>query len=319
MNYRRDQVTARGQTVSVPMPSAAGALGGVGRAVAKVMPLGRGLFVLRYVSSGAASVVPRVAINFAPDVEVGQFIWAPDISGGVLRKIGDAVVILSPADSSLVVTIFLEGEAREDAVKLRLERLDQLSKADRVLLGETEGLGSVVNSSEGDFLPVYLSGHLSHRGDVMMPSGQWLGGKGAQEQIEGFTVHWPRRPIGVDIGYGCTVAGLGRVPETLTGDYAGTRRRGVPVTSLFLHLRDEKADQYELFLDASFSDGTSVKVSGQKVTARGQDPSSFLVGVCVLVRGKPVVQMGGSLASQPSGLQSGRVKLYRGNASVQDI
>ncbi|MGV6875747.1 hypothetical protein ACUSIJ_24045 [Pseudochelatococcus sp. B33] len=290
------------------------------RVFARVMPVARGLYALRYLSADDAAEVPQITVTFAPDTQGVETFWGPNATGPVLREPGDAVVISSEADASIVVTIFVNGAAKEDRVKLKLDRLDRISDADQSLIHKLEERPANVREVQDDILPVYLSGHIAQRGDVVATSGKWLGARGGSGRVEGFTVHWPGRPIGVDIGYDCVVSDYGAIPETLTGDFAGARQRGLPITSVSFRLRDEKASQYELHLEAAFDDGSVVRAAGQEVTANGKTHKEAVTGLCLLVRKR------NSNASNKDnnnnnkrddiGLQSGRVRLYRGGVSL---
>lgn len=287
------------------------------RVFARVMPVTRGLYALRYLSADDAAEVPRITVTFAPDTQGVQTFWGPNTTGGVLREPGDAVVISSEADASIVVTIFVNGAAKEDRVKLKLDRLDRISDADQSLIQKLEEKPVSASEVQDDILPVYLSGHVAHRGDVVATSGKWLGARGGSGRIEGFTVHWPGRPIGVDIGYDCVVSDYGAIPETLTGDFAGARQRGLPITSVSFRLRDEKASQYELHLEAAFDDGSVVRATGQEVTANGKTHNEAITGLCLLVRKRNIdVSNKDNNKRDDIGLQSGRVRLYRGGVSL---
>ncbi|MFD2252730.1 hypothetical protein FHS82_004154 [Pseudochelatococcus lubricantis] len=283
-----------------------------GRVYARAMPVSRGLYALRYIAAEDGGVPPKVVASFAPDSDPGaRLFYGPDNADGVLRAPGDALVVSVASDSVVVVTIFVEGAARNDGVKLKLDRLDRVTDRDESALRQSAGR----EAGASEALPVFMSGHIAYRGDVTTRTGEWLGEPSAQEDIEGFSVHWPRRPIGVDIGYGCEVAGLGEVPETLTGDFVGTRKRMLPVVSISFRLRDEKAEQFDLELEAAFRDGSLVKVSGREVSARARDGVSPLVGVRLLVRKLRASDVEGKGPNGvPAGIQSGRVKLYRGSS-----
>lgn len=284
-----------------------------GRVYARAMPVSRGLYALRYLAAEDGRVPPRVVASFAPDSDpAAQLYYGPDNPDGVLRGPGDAVVVSVSSDSIVVVTIFVEGNARNDGVKLKLDRLDRVTDKDEGAVRRDVGR----KASLPEALPVFVSGHIAYRGDVTAKSGDWLGDAGAQEEIEGFAVHWPRRPIGVDIGYSCEVAGVGEVPETLTGDFVGTRKRMLPVVAVSFRLRDEKAEQFTLELQAAFKDGSIVNVSGQEVSARARDAVSSLVRLKLLVRKSAQVAdavVNGDDRAQ-GGVQSSRVKLYRGSS-----
>lgn len=304
-----------------------------GRVYSRAMPVSRGLYVLRYLSAGDDAVPPRIVASFAPDSAAdSRFYYGPDIQDGVMRRPGDAVIVSATDETVVVVTIFVEGMSRDDAVKLKLDRLDRPGEREpvgrefderdaeaspvRAVRPAAAASGFSAETAEPATLPVFLSGHIAYRGDITVRAGHWLGERGGREGIEGFTVHWPRRPIGVDIGYSCEVAEVGVVPETLTGDFVGTRKRMLPVVAVSFQLRDERAGHYELELEAAFRDGSVVKASGHQVSARAREGASALVGLLLRVHEVRASRSNGvANGHEAGGLQSGRVKLYRGNAS----
>lgn len=302
----------------LPSPVSDGSKSHASRVFARVMPVTRGLYALRYLAADDVAEVPRITVTFAPDTQGVDLFWGPNTTGQVLREPGDAVVISSEADASIVVTIFVNGAAKEDRVKLKLDRLDRITDADQSLIQKLEERPASVREIQDDILPVYLSGHIAQRGSVVATSGKWLGTRGSGSgRIEGFTVHWPGRPIGVDIGYDCIVSDYGAIPETLTGDFAGARQRGLPITSVSFRLRDEKASQYELHLEAAFDDGSVVRATGLEVTANGRTHAEAVTGLCLLVRKRTIdVSTKNNDKRDDLGLQPGRVRLYRGGVSL---
>lgn len=283
------------------------------RALARTMQINRGLYALKYLAAHDVGTPALVTVAFAPDSEGGEFFWAPDTQPGVLRQPGDTVVMSSLGSSLLVVTIFLLGPASEDTVKLKLDRIDGLSERD---IAAVKGSGAtqpvqVPDQPDEEIEPIYLSGHIAYKGDMTAAPGKWLGSPEEREQIEGFTVHWPRRPVGTDISYGCTIGGRAVGAETVTGDFTGTRKRGLPLTSIFFRLRDEGAERFELQLTAAFSDGTIIKDSGQNVSASGNSALAFLVGVCLLLQRKKLYYGDDKPKADDSRLHSGRTRLYR--------
>lgn len=314
---RRELEVAPPPGEAAPAANAGGGKSQASRVFARVMPVTRGLYALRYLSAGDIAETPLITVTFAPDTEGVELFWGPGTTARVLRQPGDAVVISSEADASIVVTIFINGAAKEDRVKLKLDRLDRISDADQSLIRKLDEKPANVSEVKDDILPVYLSGHIAQRGDVVATSGKWLGTRGGPGRIEGFTVHWPGRPIGVDISYDCVVSDYGAIAETLTGDFAGSRQRGLPITSVSFRLRDEKASQYELHLEAAFSDGSVVRTTGQEVTASGKTQNEAVTGLCLLVRKRDIdASAKDNNKRDDIGLQSGRVRLYRGGVSL---
>ncbi|CAH1651378.1 hypothetical protein [Chelatococcus asaccharovorans] len=312
------------------------------RVFARAMPIPRGLFALRYLGADDERNPPRVSVHVGPDVAGDvHLLFAPGAEDGIMRRPGDAVVVSSSGDAMIVVTIFVGEFALSDGVKLKIDQLDKVSGRDGELVRASSGHKKKSQDSSEE-MPIYLSGHIQRRGDVSLPAGEWLGGRSSRQHIEGFAVHWPRRPMGVDIEYDCSVSGQGRMPEALTGGFIGTRARALSIDGVSLRLIGENAASYKLQAEAIFSDGTAVRSSSSELVAAPRDPGASLVGLTVHVQKAEIesvkasatqlseTSVGGSVDHQLAdsvpemkdagarngmGLRSERVRVFRGARS----
>lgn len=312
------------------------------RVFARAMPVPRGLFALRYLAADDERNPPRVSVHIGPDVTGNvSLLFGPGAEDGVMRRPGDAVVVSASGDAVIVVTIFVGEYALSDGVKLKIDQLDKVSsRDDQLVRASAEQKKKPTDHSEE--MPIYLSGHIQRRGDVSLAAGEWLGGRSSRQRIEGFAVHWPRRPMGVDIEYDCSVSGQGRMPEALTGGFVGTRARAMSIDGISLRLIGENAASYKLQAEAVFTDGTIIRSAAAELVAAPKDPDATLVGLSVHVHkavadiGKaPAVKVsdasvGGSFDHQLAdsvpemkdtgaktavGLRSERVRVFRGARS----
>lgn len=271
-----------------------------GRVFARAMAVPRGLFCLRYIDADDPSAPPLVSVHPAPgfDAHIKLF-GGPDQAERLMRRPGDVLVIASSDNATLVVTIFVGSAAAGDNVKLKLERLDRApEEAD-----ETETETTAAEPPVPNLLPVALSGHLGTVGDVSLTPGAWLGSRRGRRAIEGLSLGWEARPLDVDILYGCVVEELGRMPESLTGGFVGMRGRGQPITGFSARLVGDRAELYQLEVEAAFADNTNVGPLVAPVDISAPGESVAIVGLRVLVKAREQENKGSGhrVASDPIG------------------
>lgn len=219
--------------------------------------------------------------DFADDV---QLLFSPGATAGVLRKPGDFVVVSVQRDATVLITTLGDGADRPEAVTLHVDRIDQeaggLSRrpAMAALPGPQAGFDSGQDAAERS-VPLRIAGHVERRGDLFVTGGEWLGDPGGSARIEGFSIQWPRRPANVDISYGCSILGLGRMPEAVVGEFVGTRMQARAINGISLRLIGEQAESFALIVEAGFSDGTRFGPALAPVDLRGPTGREFLVGL----------------------------------------
>lgn len=129
---------------------------------------------------------------------------------------------------------------------------------------------------------VHLTGHVEMIGDTVKKRGEWLGKRSGAARIEGFAIQWDDKPDHVELVYGCTVEGLGKAPNSVTGGFVGTRQRAAPIKALWIDLKGESKDDYQLNFVAAFSrSGVLVGRPGRIVSGLGV--KDHLVGLAVAV------------------------------------
>ena len=238
----------------------------------RLLKLQPGYYAIRYGCDAPNG--PIATVGYAPTADEGSFQAIGSRRGGqVVMSPNSPMALVFVEDGAATVSLslfFPEGSA-DVPVRFDVEKL-------------TGDLPAVNTAIEGPALGslVYLSGHVEMIGDTECAAGGWLGQQGGQARVEGFAVHWPNRPMTVDISYGCTVAGIGDTPPSLSGGFVGSRKRMAPITSFWMDLKGPDADAYELSYKASFSQsGNFLGRQGQKLTGiAGRD---FLVGLQVSV------------------------------------
>lgn len=250
------------------------------RVTTHVAAVTAGLFALRYVAC-AGNGSSRVIVS--ADAEMGRrvnILYSPGVENGVLRKPGDTCVISASAPCGLLVTTLGDGSRVPDAVTLKLDRIDEPKSVEAEMPApRAASAGQVRPSSVGTPVGIRVIGHVQSVGDVAVQGGEMLRGEGGNGRIEGFAIEWPKRPAGVDISYGCAVRGLGRLPDGVVGEFVGTRQQARGINGVSFSLIGKDAAEYELQVEARFSDGTSFGPGPAPVNFVGSTGREILVGL----------------------------------------
>ncbi|MBO6757303.1 MAG: hypothetical protein JJ902_13310 [Roseibium sp.] len=241
------------------------------------MRLKAGFYALRSFCEGGDG--PVITIGYAPSADTGEAHVMGTRRGGQVildAHCTMALVHVEGEEANLELAVFLPDGYPEKAVRIDVERLES----------DTKMAAPVTMAPAGEL--VHLSGHVEMVGDTETRPGQWLGARSGEARIEGFAIHWPKRPLNVDLSYGCIVMGLGKSPNSLTGGFVGTRRRAAPITSVWVDLKGDDADKYDLAINAVFAKrGLTSGASGDIL--RGIGPNDHLVGLNLSLKdvGKP--------------------------------
>ena len=256
-----------------------------GMVSARAMPVARGVYALRYIASAVMGEPLRVVVSIDPDcADDVQLLFGPGATAGVLRQPGDLCVVSAERDATVLITTLGDGADRLEAVTLHFDRIDQEAgggsrrQAMAALPGPQAAFDSGPEVAERS-VPLRIGGHVERRGDLFVTGGEWLGDPNGSARIEGFSIQWPRRPANVDISYGCSLLGLGRMPEAVVGEFVGTRMQARAINGISFRLIGEQADSFALIVEASFSDGTRFGPAMAPVDLRGPTGREFLVGL----------------------------------------
>ncbi|TXL69887.1 hypothetical protein FHP25_36875 [Vineibacter terrae] len=293
----------------------------------RIHRLNRGLFILRYVASKAPTEAsarhidaPKVRITPQNKADVELIAW-PDAAAHELRGPGDGLVIRALRDATLaleVVPAFVGGSL--DA-ELHLEPVSRLAHAEAQQQDPITPLGDVEQAAvEADRIEVLA--HVARRGDIVVPTGEWICGPDYPMAIEGLEFRWPRRPAGLDIVTRVSVSrnGIHELPASLTGEFAGTRGRAAPITRLDISLTGERAKAFVLRSEALFLGSSVQSKSGRSVSLAGPTGREPLVGLRLSVvaleafgaaqaASRPLPQETKAGTGWSSG---GRVRVFRG-------
>ncbi len=225
---------------------------------------------------------PVTSIGYAPSVGKVWVIGKTRSGQVVLETMDDlALVYVEDAEASLNVTVFLPNGYNGNDVKIKVDKIgpDVFAAVDPSpsLLNE---VAAPIEIEAG--LAPYLSGHIGSIGDMIAKPGEWLGSQSGSELLEGFAIHWPGRPSGVELAYGCSVVGLGDSPRSYTGEFVGARRRSAPISSLWAEITGIDAQKYDFTMSACFFRRGYVEGrSGETITGLGQE--DYVVGLNVFI------------------------------------
>jgi hypothetical protein len=283
----------------------------------------RGLFVLRYVSSSASPNGHGAQHNAAPTIRVTaqnatdlELLAWPDAPRNELRGPGDGLVIRALHDTTIVFEVMPSYAGGSVDAELHLEPVSRLAHGGFHRIETIAPRGGLEPSQPGP-ATIEVLAHVARRGDVVTPSDTWICGPDYPMAIEGVEIRWPRRPAGLDIVTTVSVSknGIRNLPAVMTGEFAGTRGRAAPITSLEMALTGEPARDFALRADALFLGSSVQSRSGQSISLIGPTGREPLVGLRLAV--VETRQASRPVAAPPArpaaNLGSGaRIRVFRG-------
>ena len=287
----------------------------------------RGLFILRYVASNAgnsashATAAPsiRVSSHNANDVEL--IAW-PGASSNELLGPGDGLVLRVSRDTTIALEVIPSRAGGSVDAELHLEPVSRLAHGGFTRNSNVApAVGRVPAEMEGGGIEVLA--HVSRRGDVVIPAGEWICGPEFPMAIEGIEIRWPRRPRGLEIVTSVSVSknGARNLPVALTGGFAGTRGRATPITGIELSLTGERAGDFVLRSDALFLGSAVQSKRGQTISLSGPSGREPLVGLRLSIDGVSTGEAVQAVSapsiqelpkSRSNWSSGGRVRVFRG-------
>lgn len=244
------------------------------------MVVGRGLYLLRYVSASSDENPPVVAVNQHPRNSSIAVMSAPGGSDSHLQAPGDCMVVRANGPGSISLVVFADGPDASIDAELRLERI--LAATDDAATQRSVSAKIVdINSPSSGSSEISVMAHVSRRGDVVAEPGQWICGPELPLPIEGIEIDWPNKPSGVDLRYQvATSRSAGRhALSAAIGQFAGSRGKAAPLVSIELALSGPRAVQYELQCDALFLGAAILSQSGRQLSLSGPSGREPLVGL----------------------------------------
>ncbi len=295
-----------------------------------VVPVDRGMHLLRYLSASDATFSPIAEVRQGSGSEGAiEIISAPGVPFSKLARPGSCLVIRAEQAGELVVTLSARSVGGSLDAAFRLESITSIEEVEnwrRILseeaspanspdvLGISRAGNSVDMGSPVQKAGVSLLAHLSRRGDVLVSEGQWVGGPDAPSAVEGLELRFAK---GSDVDVEMQVLIGVRQPRwtdwVKSGVFAGTRGRGLPITGFRLRLRGGELSALEMNVEGLFL--------GSMVNARnGREIEMISAAGDPLVGLKFAFRSGEKIVAQrsfpPAGRERGpRVRVFRASAS----
>jgi hypothetical protein len=240
-----------------------------GETETKIVRVSAGLSVLKYISAQETVAPPMVRVSARDRGARVNFIAAPGQKKDVLAAPGTALVLVADAESELTIRIVRDAKSKSAEIELHLELL-------------TPAKSSHIPEKYGDAASrISVVGHLARRGDVIVESGEWLGGPEFPAPIEGIEIRWPEIPAGLELEYSAIVGSntLRKLRPCKVNEFAGTKGRAAPVVGLTIALGGKMAERYRLNADCIFLGEQMMNRSGQELNLAGPTGREPLVGL----------------------------------------
>lgn len=215
----------------------------------RLLSLEPGLYIARYASLHDAerpclislqpTLIGKSTVDFFPGESVVR---------NTLAQLGDTLIIrVKNGCGTLLITEYqLQGVSLQ-TVDLRIDRID----TSEAILRPTSGNADIGQpGARAATVALELTGHFAE--GVSSVHATTLGDPARTQRLEGFRIDWPGRPAGVDLAYGCQIAGVLQ-PAVTTGQFLGTSNKQLPITAIALALVGPRRADYRLEAWAAFA------------------------------------------------------------------
>jgi hypothetical protein len=237
----------------------------------KILDMEKGLFLIKYESSGNTGSPPEVRIAAEQGSEsTVELILSPDVNEAVLWSPGASLVARATGKSRLSVLV------------AAAEPLDSMTVRVQVIpLSDDPGRAKGHESAQLNLSEFRVLGHVAGRGDVIVDSDNWVGGPLAPSRIEGIAVQWPDRPRDLVFRYAVTAGGPRPIPGRFveTGSFAGTRGHALPLVGATFEIDGPAASGYQLLVESIFLGSPQSRIVGRRVVLAGPTGREPLVGL----------------------------------------
>jgi hypothetical protein len=247
-----------------------------------LLPVKKGLHVLRYVSATDMVRPPRVLVMGKPGENEGlSLLFSPDAAESTLARFDDCVAIRATRPAMLMITSMTDPLGISTDVELKLEPIDRVERAATREPAITAPELPV--AAPGRFI---VEAHLQKQGATRSTASGWVGSASGEDRLDCFGVSW-RQPVkGARLSYGCEMLGRGRQVARVPGQIVGAKGQATPIVRVFFELSGSNAQAFEFVLTAAFKGAPSRTVSGTKVELSGPTGQEALVGFSVDLREK---------------------------------
>ncbi|MFO1151922.1 MAG: hypothetical protein U1E62_26385 [Alsobacter sp.] len=280
-----------------------------------LLPVKKGLHVLRYVSATDMVRPPRVLVAGKPGASEGlSFLFSPDAAENTLARFDECVAIRATHPAVVMVTSMADPQCVSTEIELKLESLD------RTEARATPDLAAPAPAANASSR-FALEGHVQKIGDTRAGASGWLGSATGADRIECFAVSWNESIKGVRLNYGCEMPGRGRQIARIPGQVVGTKGQSTAISRIFFELTGAQATDFEFVVTAAFRGAPPRTVTGQKVELAGPTGQEPLTGLKVDLRERDADEAShsgktpASIASQdPLAGDRNKVRVFRAAA-----
>lgn len=277
-----------------------------------LLPVKKGLHVLRYVSATDMMRPPRIFVAAKPDASEGvEMLFSPDVPDRLLTRFGDCVAIRAPQPAMLMVTSIADQLCVSTEVELKLEPVGRPEARVQAPPPPPAPEESVTSSR------FILEGHVQKLGDSRAGASGWLGTATGEDRIESFSVFWVQSIKGVRLTYGCEMPGRGRHTARVPGQMVGTKGQSTPITRVFFELNGSQAAEYEFVVTAAFKGAKPQTLAGRSVELAGPTGLEPLTGLRVDLRERVPEAEAAAAKEAPAAVAPspaptrGRVRVFR--------
>ncbi|WP_419730840.1 hypothetical protein [Lichenicola sp.] len=246
---------------------------------AHLMLLDPGLFCVFHAPGGPlpdpVSGLPGVRITRPPATPPEALTISTFNPDGWLGSDSSAALVrIDQGPAQVLVTIYQSMNSNQEAPKLQVLRLSDAPPVRQVVAqgaGQPQDGGHAVQAPvAGQIVPaanteapaptakLEVAAHVQRRGDVLSRLGEWMGERGSQSWIEGFAISPTRLVTPADIEYQAVLGKGWLSPWSEGGQYCGSRGMALPILGLRVRLKGQAAEQYDVRVSASFTDGSSI-------------------------------------------------------------
>lgn len=235
-----------------------------------LMKLETGIYCVFHAANGhgpnPATGLPGVRISLPPgsqSADTGVEISGFRDDGWVSTGHDAALVRVTNGPAQVLVTVYQSSLGSDPLPQLQVVRLGEIRPngpaASALSTPKPAAVGDAALAvAAKDATEPGIVAHVQRRGDVRAGLGEWVGERGSQLWIEGFSMHPPAAMRSDDLE---DQAVLGRgwlSPWSQGGQFCGSRRMALPVLGLRVRLRGVAAGAFECAYSARFTDGTMI-------------------------------------------------------------
>ena len=217
-----------------------------------------------------------------------------------------ALIRVAQGPAQVLMTIYQAQDSEHEPPRLQVTKL--IGPAPAAIVPPADGLPSLPPAAAKADLAALadaeIAAHLQMQGDVAGRLGEWVGERGNERWVEGFSISPKHAGISPqEIEYQAVLGRGWLSPWAEGGQYCGSRGMALPILGLRVRLRGKAAETQTVEVNATFTDGTAIGPvgPGEACEAASLAPlEAFCVSVVPLDRPQaaPAAKRPGSAAPE---------------------